>query len=190
AAVVTVYSYGLAGGESALLGIGKVGSIARAGYFGYLASQAGKRKEHFESHARTFSTLPDNFQDFVNKGGLEYFEDFGFTPTHNLRTRGNRDFRNPDTGDQFIFNLEGALVVDVLNGGSFDIVSPKTSYLGHFRKDVLPYLRWGNAVDDPSTRRERLWAFVNTLAYGIYRKTLTEKTLERQKQEWIATVSP
>ncbi|MCP4306766.1 MAG: hypothetical protein GY788_18200 [bacterium] len=139
------------------------------------------------------------FADLWSRDDFGDFRDFGYTPIHNLGDiTTNRDWRNSKTGEQYIYDLRGALVVNSLNRGTFDKVPPGTgkglakyaSYVGHYLADVAPYLRWGNALDDSSTRAERRKAFHQTVRYGRWWNGLDDGERARRTQSWIDSVMP
>ena len=85
---------------------------------------------------------------------MRNFGDFGYTPTHNLRTkrgRRNRDWRNSTTGEQYVFDIFGALVVNIADHGTKDKASPGNGLWNHYKEDAKPWVSWGNAANDPTT---------------------------------------
>jgi hypothetical protein len=64
----------------------------------------------------------------------------------------NQKYVSPDGHREWVFTGSGDVVTDALNRGTYNF---GTSRLGHFVKDVVPYLLWGNAPDDPSRAIDR-----------------------------------
>ena len=44
--------------------------------------------------------------------------------------------------------------------GTYNFASPTEDGLGHFQKDVLPWIFWENSPEDTTTIKERLNAFI------------------------------
>lgn len=109
---------------------------------------------------------------------------------HNIRARGNVEYRsrdrrsydffsltwvdNPFFGYQLVYDSDDALVTHPRNYGTFDF-SPPTSLIGirrHISWDVVPWLEWGNQpfpIDD-STRQERLEALREGVWGWVFRR--------------------
>ena len=49
----------------------------------------------------------------------------------------------PDAHHEAVYNEDGELVTDQINGGTYNFASPD-DWFDHFIKDVLPYWLWGN----------------------------------------------
>lgn len=110
-------------------------------------------------------------------GFFELFQPFyspdGFTKTHNLTIltddivvrlvdlvttikKDNYDYRGvvgkfdgKFEGMQFVYNKDSKqLVVDVLNKGTYDYVSPNVDNAGHSDYDFYPWIYWGNLIAD------------------------------------------
>jgi len=84
---------------------------------------------------------------------------------HNIGTSGNVEIRGLGTraGQQAIYDKDGNLVEDSINGGTFDFVTPKPgNYHAHLRVDVKRWIEWGNSPADTTTRIERMEAFRST----------------------------
>jgi uncharacterized FlaG/YvyC family protein len=99
----------------------------------------------------------------------------GYTRTHNLtesqntqtgrqevfyrgtQKKDNLDYRgavndgmgNKFKGMQFVYHEKSEeLVVDVVNKGTYDYVSPKDDFIKHFVYDVASWIEWGNVEED------------------------------------------
>lgn len=74
----------------------------------------------------------------------------------------------------------GRLLTNPLDMGSYNYIPSGISYRGHFIKDVLPWIKYGNAPDDPSTEFERLNSIL-----GHYTKKAKKKGLRYFPDEVI-----
>ncbi|WP_438464090.1 hypothetical protein [Marinomonas sp. PE14-40] len=63
----------------------------------------------------------------------------------------------------------GSLVTDCINQASFNYYHPYEQPLGHFSVDTLPWLLWGNCRNDPSTKEQRVAAFIKDFSMGFER---------------------
>ncbi len=78
----------------------------------------------------------------------------------------NQVFVHQD-GGEIVFNAEGERVTDPTNMGSYNYYDAVEEPLAHFAKDTDPWLKWGNARNDPSTPDQRLTAYLKDLKIGI-----------------------
>ncbi len=72
----------------------------------------------------------------------------------------NRKFVSPDGKSEVIFDSEGDIVTAPEDYGTYNFADPNTDPIGHFNKDVLPWLVWGNEEADTTDMSARLRAFV------------------------------
>ena len=90
------------------------------------------------------------------------FKNVGETPTHNIRTSGNIDWRGRRNsryeGWQVVYDSNGMLVTDPINLGTYDYSPPLVNFFGHIEQDITPWIEWKNSTTDTSTRVERLAA--------------------------------
>jgi hypothetical protein len=127
------------------------------------------QSDHFSRNRNQNGYAPAN-QDRMDKlVEMKLFSNKGNTGTHNLKpnednpqgrwaafTGGkkgtNIDYRGAVgtifEGMQFIYDSNGDLVLDSINKGTFDTISPDSNGLGHFLADVKPWLDWGNGPPD------------------------------------------
>jgi RHS repeat-associated protein len=99
------------------------------------------------------SEVPEDWDDDVPA-------DYHQQGTCNGRSNaGNKKYVGPD-GSEGIYDEDGNLVDDPVNGGTYNFVNPGGFWgdLGHVVVDVLPYYVAGNAPDDPTTFFERVAA--------------------------------
>jgi hypothetical protein len=87
--------------------------------------------------------------------------------THKMRGEtDNRVYTNED-GREAVVDKNGELVTNSYNRGSFNYFSNKTEPVKKFIFDTAPWLKWGNAPDDPTSFNERLYSWTLDLNYGI-----------------------
>ncbi len=72
----------------------------------------------------------------------------------------NKKFVSPDGKSEVIFNSEGDVVTAPEDEGTYNFADPNTDPIGHFNKDVLPWIIWGNEETDSTDMSARLKAFV------------------------------
>ncbi len=80
---------------------------------------------------------------------------------HNMGENGfgNTKWISPGGHMEVVFDLNGNVVTDALNVGTYNFVSP-SNILGHYIFDVEPYEQWGNSPDDPSSQFDRVGRYV------------------------------
>jgi hypothetical protein len=66
-----------------------------------------------------------------------------------------------------VYDKNGDLVTSSYNEGSFNYYLYDVEPLKHFSADMLPWLVYGNAKDDPTSFNERLYYYLNDLDRGI-----------------------
>ncbi len=91
---------------------------------------------------------------------------------HAHRMRGanaNEVYLAPDGHSEAVYDAAGDLVRDPINQGSYNYAHPVEQPLAHFVADILPWLRWGNASNDPTSVKERTDAYLLDLQDGLHR---------------------
>ena len=69
----------------------------------------------------------------------------------------NVKFVSPDGRREAVFHgLDGPLVTDPINLGTYNFASPLTDSRGHIILDVVPFIFWGNSAEDPRSFSERV----------------------------------
>lgn len=58
--------------------------------------------------------------------------------------KGNTKWIDENGQCEAVYNDDGDLVTDRLNGGTFNFASPDENPIDHVMLDVIPYLMWGN----------------------------------------------
>lgn len=87
---------------------------------------------------------------------------------HNLNgADGNSVIVSGDGHEETVINPESGIVKDCANKGSYNLFHPSRQPLMHFSADILPWLRWGNCPDDPTTTSERLKGYLKDLERGL-----------------------
>jgi hypothetical protein len=77
----------------------------------------------------------------------------------------NKIFTNSD-GREAVFDRNGDLVTNY-NMGSFNYYSNETEPIKKFIADIVPWLKHGSMVGDPTSFEERLYYYTLDLDYGI-----------------------
>jgi hypothetical protein len=97
--------------------------------------------------------------------------------SHNLNgATGNTVVLHEDGHREAVYDQKGQLVIDCANAGSYNFFHPMKQPLRHFTADILPWLRWGNCKDDPTTQDERIHSYVKDFGDGL------RKVLENRKE--------
>jgi len=126
------------------------------------------QEQHLERNKYQNGYAPPNKEKMDKMVEMGLFVNYGNTITHNnivleapsLTTESlpipfigtNTDYRGAVgtifEGMQFIYDSQGNLVVDSLNKGTFDYISPLKDKQGHARVDLIPWSKWGNGSND------------------------------------------
>ncbi len=80
----------------------------------------------------------------------------------------NRVFIHED-GREGVYDKDGNLVTNGYNDGTFNYANPKTEPLLHFTMDISPWIQLGISEEDPTSRIERIYAYMGDLEAGILR---------------------
>ena len=67
---------------------------------------------------------------------------------------------SPDGKDEVIFDAQGNIVTAPEDYGTYNFANPSKDPVGHFYKDVLPWLVWGNDERDTTSMDQRVKSFV------------------------------
>ena len=128
-----------------------------------------KQQKQLHYHRHNYETgIPFSEKDI----DPEYWTSLGETPTHNIGTSGNKDYRGKDKflGLQAIYDSSGKLISTPENSGGYDFISPLEDKTGHFNVDVLPWIEYGNSSKDTTTRQQRIAALEEIPGMSIYLK--------------------
>lgn len=72
-----------------------------------------------------------------------------------------------EQGGEAVYDKNGKLVTDCNNKGSFNYAHYKREPLEHFSVDILPWLRWGNCREDPTSIEQRIEAYALDFRSGF-----------------------
>jgi hypothetical protein len=100
---------------------------------------------------------------------------------HIHRMRGgdnNSVYVSPDGHSEAVYDSDGKLVKDGINDGSYNYFHPQADALRHFSVDIAPWLLFGQSRRDPTTRTERVHAYIADLFEGVKRALETPQTTE------------
>lgn len=75
--------------------------------------------------------------------------------------RDNVKYVSPDGKYEAIYDVNNKLVTDPRDVGTYNFVSPNEDPLGHFIKDVIPWIQFGNSPDDSTEWRQRALSFIS-----------------------------
>lgn len=89
--------------------------------------------------------------------------------------RSNRKYVSPDGHSEVIFDHAGHLVTTSEDYGTYNFGDSRQDPVGHFYRDVLPWLLWGNDEIDSTDMGQRLKALV---VYGGIEATQTRRKKE------------
>ena len=73
--------------------------------------------------------------------------------------KGNVKYYHPLTGQEAVFDVNGRLVTDPKNIGTYNYFPPTDFYtmVCHFFVDMVPYYKWGNSLEDNTPGVNRLF---------------------------------
>lgn len=91
------------------------------------------------------------------------------------KDKSNTKWVSPDGRSEVIFDKNGKVVTSSEDYGTFNYSSPNNDPLGHFMKDVIPWLAWGNSPDDSTSVADRLGAFFVDGTFSIGKKVFHVK---------------
>ena len=89
------------------------------------------------------------------------------------KDKSNIKYVSPDGKYEVIFDSNGNIVTADEDCGTYNFANPKEDYAGHFYKDVLPWILWGNSPDDSTTPGQRLDALIFGGGSNLVKKAAT-----------------
>ncbi len=94
---------------------------------------------------------------------------------HRMRgAEGNKTYLHKDGHREVVFDENDKRVEDGINNGSYNFFHPEKQPLKHFLADIHPWIMWGASAKDPTTKKERIRAYVEDMEIGI-RASLKQK---------------
>lgn len=97
--------------------------------------------------------------------------------------RSNVKYVSPDGKMEVIFDKNGNVVTASEDCGTYNFASPMEDPIGHFYKDVLPWLVWGNDENDSTDMHMRLRSFVIDGGMNMIREKLNNE--EPAESMWL-----
>jgi hypothetical protein len=89
---------------------------------------------------------------------------------HQMRgATGNKVYVSPDGHDEAVVDEHGKLVTDCVNMASYNYFHENREPLEHFLFDMLPWIESGNCVFDPTSKSERISAYLQDFRIGAIR---------------------
>ena len=86
---------------------------------------------------------------------------------HQMRgASGNRVFLSPDGHNEAVRDEHGKLVTDCANQASYNYFPADREPLEHFLTDMLPWIEFGNCASDPTSKGERISAYLQDFRHG------------------------
>lgn len=132
--------------------------------------KSGKLLMSAEDHYyrnRLNTNLPLTIEDAVNEGWHTVIANaHQFTKDSEIL---NVKYVDPSGKREALYDKTGNLLKSALDMGSYNYCPSEKSYYGHFKYDILPWIQYGNAPDDPSTVGQRVEAI-----FGRYNKKTAE----------------
>ncbi len=114
---------------------------------------------HYNRNVYQPNTIIPPQESEVNE---QEMKNHGVAIAHNLNGEsGNKDYRGIGirANQQIIYDTNGQLVESSENIGTYDFVAPGLfGAQGHLLVDVKPWVEWGNAPDDSTTKEDRIKA--------------------------------
>ncbi len=120
--------------------------------------------DQFDGVTLSDMNTPSNYELSVIHFILRHTQEVN---VHQMRGESeNKIYVKKDGHSEAVFDKEGKLVTNY-NAGSYNYYSCEENPIKHFSYDILPWLAWGNAKDDPTSYKERLFAYSLDLNRGI-----------------------
>ena len=95
----------------------------------------------------------------------------------------NRKYVSPDGQSEAIFTSDGDLVTAPEDCGSYNLADPNNDPVGHFYKDVLPWILWGNDELDSTDIEQRMHAFVVDGGVNAVKKRIVPRPGQEAPEE-------
>ena len=121
--------------------------------------QMPSKEEHFRRNRfMPAQFLPSSPQEAIAWG----WDDSVGSDCHQFTSpdRSNVKYVSPDGKLEVIFSRDGSIVTASEDYGTYNFSSPLHDPIGHFYRDVLPWIIWGNDETDSTNVSQRLEAFV------------------------------
>lgn len=97
---------------------------------------------------------------------------------------GNEVFLHRNGQNEAVFDKNGNPVRDGINDASYNYFHPNREPLKHFLMDIHPWLIWGATPRDPTSRKERVRAYMADLEGGIRAALATKIKLRGISTRW------
>ncbi|WP_259786446.1 hypothetical protein [Aliiroseovarius crassostreae] len=126
--------------------------------FSHHVSEFPSKEEHYARNNLQSGKIPDKQSGLSDSferlpAGKSIFHMQGSTNGQANNT--NSKFVSQDGSYEAVYDQNGNLVTDSVNQGTYNFASLNDP-IGHLIRDIIPYIAWGNAMDDPTLPSERL----------------------------------
>ena len=95
--------------------------------------------------------------------------------------RSNVKYVSPDGRSEVIFDHDGNPVTAPEDYGTYNFSDPRSDPLGHFARDVLPWILWGNTEEDSTDIQQRLEALIVYGGAGLIEELTTQSGRSNKK---------
>ena len=123
-------------------------------------------EEHYSRNDNNTIVIPESVKDLPSDwktSDTELYPDREKGPAanaHKFTSSKNVKFVSPDGKMEAIYNEKGILVTDARDIGTYNFCPSEESIIGHYVKDVKPWIRWGNSPEDTTTSFQRMLSLV------------------------------
>lgn len=111
------------------------------------------KEEHY-SRNKYNPSFPEQYDE-------EFYKEWDDTVSANCHQftapdRDNKKYVSPDGMCEVIYDVNGQIVTDPRDVGTYNFISPNENGWGHGVQDVLPWILYGNSPDDTTNPWQRL----------------------------------
>lgn len=116
------------------------------------------RETHYGRNALNIN-VPSTYEEAIRKGWhTERANAHQFTA---IPGELNVKLLDPTGHLEGVYSKAGKLVTKSIDMGSYNFSPAEISKIKHVRDDIVPYILYGNAADDPTNKRQRAMALTN-----------------------------
>ncbi|MBQ7935199.1 MAG: RHS repeat-associated core domain-containing protein, partial [Clostridia bacterium] len=114
------------------------------------------KEEHYNRNSYNIT-----FPEYYDPEFFEGWNDEVGASCHQFTSPNKTNYKlvSPDGVYEVIYDKNGRRVDDPRDVGTYNYSPSTVEENEHFKKDVLPWIFWGNSPDDSTTMFERAWAY-------------------------------